>query len=437
MSLTFSRIEPTIPGSQSLHLPRMLPVRQSFPRDALVDTAATVHSGFSRLGRNNLEGKNIAITAGSRGIKGIANILRATVMELKARKAQPFIVPAMGSHGGATAEGQVKVLESLGITEVQIGAPIRSSMEVVPLGTTRHGLNVFCDKLAYQADGIVVCNRIKPHTTFKGDYESGVIKMLVIGLGKHRGAVEAHNLGFDRFHEILPAAAELVLSKTTVLCGIGLIENAYNDLAKVEVIPADQIMIREIELLKEAKRVMGRLLLDEIDILIVDEMGKDISGTGLDSNVTGRSSWGLPGFVAPPIQRIIVRDLTPATKGNATGIGLADFTTRTCAEKIDPTITYTNAITAHVMQSAKIPIVAENDQQALRAALVTLRGGIPKAPLIVRIKNTKELETIWLSETYQEFVKRNSNLEIIGDSKVIRFSRDGSLEFIQPNSESG
>ncbi|MFW2369077.1 MAG: lactate racemase domain-containing protein [Desulforhopalus sp.] len=429
MSLTFSPIEPTLPGSQTLHLPRMLPVRQVFPRDTIVDTAAIVHSGFSGLDNNTLEGKSIAITAGSRGIKGLAAILRAVVMELKTRKAQPFIVPAMGSHGGATAEGQMKVLESLGINEAQVGAPIRSSMEVVPLGTASNGLKVFCDKLAYHADSIVVCNRIKAHTTFKGDYESGIIKMLVIGLGKHRGAIEAHNLGFDRFHEILPTAAELVLSKTSVLCGIGLVENGYNELARVEVIPTDRIMRREIELLKEAKRVMGRLLLDEIDILIVDEMGKDISGTGLDSNVTGRSSWGLPGFVAPPIQRIIVRDLTPATKGNATGIGLADFTTRICAEKIDPTLTYTNAITAHVMQSAKIPIVAENDHQALRAALVTLRHGIPKAPLIVRIKNTKELETIWLSETYKEFIKKSSNLEIIGDSRVVRFSRDGTLEF--------
>ncbi|MGI9537074.1 MAG: lactate racemase domain-containing protein [Desulfocapsaceae bacterium] len=429
MSLTFSRIDPTLPGSKTLHLPKMVPVRQSFPRAAKVDTAAVVQSGFSRLDSNNLEGKSIAITAGSRGIKGLTDILRAVVMELRARKARPFIVPAMGSHGGATAEGQVKVLESLGINEAQVGAPIRSSMEVVQLGTTGNGLKVFCDKLACQADNIVVCNRIKAHTTFKGDYESGIVKMLVIGLGKHLGAIEAHSLGFDRFHEILPAAAELALSKTSVLCGIGLIENAYSELAMVEVIPADQIMRREIELLNEAKRVMGRLLLDKIDILIVDEMGKDISGTGLDSNVTGRSSWGLPGFVAPPIQRIIVRDLTPATKGNATGIGLADFTTRICAEKIDPTITYTNAITAQVMQSAKIPIVAENDHQALRAALVTLRHGIPKAPLIVRIKNTKELETLWLSETYQEFIKRSSNLEIIGDSKMVGFSPDGSLQF--------
>ena len=429
MSLKFPPLEPTLPESNQLNLPGMLPVRQFFPRDAEVDIETTVHAGFSHLQRDNLEGKSIAITAGSRGIKGLVKVLKAIVTELKAHKARPFIVPAMGSHGGATAEGQQKVLESIGISEAAIGAPIRSSMEVVPLGITEHGLSVFCDKLASQADGIVLCNRIKAHTTFKGDYESGLAKMLVIGLGKHQGALEAHNLGFDRFHEILPVAAQLLLAKTSILCGIGLIENAYNELARIEVLSADRIMGREIELLKEAKRVMGRLLVDEIDILIVDEIGKDISGTGLDSNVTGRSSWGLPGFEAPPIQRIIVRDLTPATKGNALGIGLADFTTRKCAEKIDPTSTYTNAITAHVMPSAKIPIVAENDEQAFKAALATLRHGMTNTPLIARIKNTKELERIWLSETYRGFIERNTNLEILGDSKAIGFSPDGSLEF--------
>lgn len=429
MPLSFPRIEPILPGSRTLRLPDMLPVKQSFPKSTAIDAAGAVHSGFSQLGDLDLEGKSIAITGGSRGIKGIADIIRATARELGSRKALPFVIPAMGSHGGASAEGQRKVLESIGIDEARIGAPIHSSMEVVPLGTTKHGLKVFCDKLTYQADGIVVCNRIKAHTTFKGVHESGIVKMLVIGLGKHRGALEAHSLGLDRFHEILPAAAKLVLSRAKVICGIGLIEDAYGRLVRIEVLPPEQIMSREIELLKEAKRVMGRLILDSIDVLIVDEIGKDISGSGLDSNVIGRSSWGLPGFVAPPIQRIIVRDLTPASKGNAIGIGLADFTTRGCAEKIDPSITYTNAITAHVMQSAKIPIVAENDEQALKAALATSRLSDPNAPRIVRIKNTKELETIWVSKPYQEFVKTNSNLEVIGEAKTIGFSKNGSLLF--------
>ena len=429
MPLSFPRIEPTLPGNQTLRLPVMLPVQQSFPSRAAIDAAGAVHSGFSRLGDFDLENKSIAITGGSRGIKGITDILRATAKELGSRKALPFVIPAMGSHGGASAEGQRKVLESIGIDEARIGAPIHSSMEVVPLGTTKHGLKVFCDKLAYQADGIVICNRIKAHTTFKGAHESGIVKMLVIGLGKHRGALEAHSFGFDRFHEILPAAAELVLSKTKVICGIGLIEDAYGRLVRIEVLPPEQIMSREIELLKEAKRVMGRLLLDRIDVLIVDEMGKDVSGSGLDSNVIGRSSWGLPGFVGPPVQRIIVWDLTPASKGNAIGIGLADFTTRVCAEKIDPTITYTNVITAHVIQSGKIPIVAENDEQAIKMALATSRLSNPDAPRIVRIKNTKELETIWVSKPYQAFIKASSNLEVVGEAKTVGFSKNGSLFF--------
>ncbi len=333
----------------------------------------------------------------------------------------------MGSHGGATAEGQVSVLDSLGITESSLGAPIRSSMDVVPLGTTGDGVDVFCDKLAYQADGIVVCNRIKVHPVFKADYESGIVKMLVIGLGKHKGAVAAHHHGFHRFAEIMPRAAALVLGRVPVLCGIGVIENAYGGLAAIEVLAPDAILSREPELLKEAKRIMGRLLMPEIDILIVDEIGKDISGGGLDANVTGRSAWGLPGFVAPPIQRIIVRDLSKATHGNAIGIGLADLTTRRCVEKIDLTITYTNALTAHSLLSPKIPVITENDREALHTALRILSGGVPAAPKIVRIVNTKDLETIWMSETYREVFEQNPSLEVTGSPRAIRFSEDGSL----------
>ena len=429
MPLSFPRIEPALPDFRALHLPRMLPVKQSFPRSEAIDIATALTSGFTGLGDFDLEGKRIAITAGSRGITGIADVLRATVKELESQKALPFIIPAMGSHGGASAEGQRKVLESIGINEARIGAPIHSSMDVVPLGVTKDGLKVFCDKQAYQADGIVLCNRIKAHTTFKGSFESGIVKMLVIGLGKHLGALEAHSLGFDRFHEVLPTAAELVLSKIKVICGIGLIEDAYGRLVQVEVMPPEQLMRREMDLLEEAKRIMGRLLVDHIDILIVDEIGKDISGSGLDSNVIGRSSWGLPGFIAPPIQRIIVRDLTSATKGNAIGLGLADITTKCCAEKIDPAITYTNVITAHVMQSAKIPIVAENDEQALKIALATLQPSYPAAPRIVRIKNTKELETIWVSESYKPYLKTCSNLEVIGTPQTFGFNQNGSLLF--------
>jgi hypothetical protein len=251
--------------------------------------------------------------------------------------------------------------------------------------------------------------------------------MLVIGLGKHKGAIAAHNQGFDRFHEILPAAAQLSLAKAPVLGGIGLIENAYGKLAAVEVLAPDDFLGREPGLLSEAKRIMGRLLMDEIDILIVDAIGKDISGGGLDANVTGRSPWGLPGFSAPPIQRIIVRDLTEATGGNGIGIGLADFTTRRCVEKIDLPTTYTNALTAHSLLSPKLPVIIENDREAIDVALRTLRGGIPALPKIVRVRNTKDLEMIWMSQSYRDHIEGNAGLEIVGQPEQFRFDDSGTL----------
>ena len=427
MSLSFSSVKPTLSNDQKLMLPAMVPVRQHFPTNRTIDVETAVNRGFTRLGASTLKGKKIALTAGSRGIKGIVEVLRATVGALITQGAEPFIVPAMGSHGGATAEGQIHVLKTLGITETSVGAPIRSSMDVVPIGTTEHGVDVFCDKLAFEADGIVVCNRIKVHPVFKADHESGIVKMIVIGLGKHKGAVATHHHGFDRFAEIMPEAAALTISRTPILCGIGIIENGYGEFAAIEVLQPNEILARERELLREAKRIMGRLLMPEIDILIVDEIGKDISGGGLDANVTGRSAWGLPGFKAPPIQRIIVRGLSKATHGNAIGIGLADFTTRSCAEKIDLSITYTNAITAHSLLSPKIPVIADNDMDALRAALHTLRGGVPEDPRIVRIVNTKDLENIWMSDTYGELLKQSSDLEVTGAPQPLQFNKDGIL----------
>lgn len=405
----------------------MLPVRQHFYGGVVDDIDAIIASGIKRLVPDDLQGKQIAITAGSRGITGIAEVLRSMVAVLERYGAQPFVVPAMGSHGGATGEGQVSVLAKIGITEKYLGAPIRSSMEVISLGSTEHGLEVFCDKLAYQSDGIIVCNRIKPHNVFKADYESGLVKMLVIGLGKHKGAIAAHYQGFDKFFEVLPAAAELSLAKTPVLGGIGLIENAYGQMAAVEVLAPDEFLGREPELLREAKRIMGRLLMDTIDILIIDEIGKDISGGGLDANVTGRSPWGLPGFTAPPIQRIIVRDLSMATNGNGIGIGLADLTTRRCVEKIDLPTTYTNALTAHSLLSPKIPVIVEDDREALTVALHTLRGGVPDSPRIVRITNTKDLEMIWMSECYREHIEQNQGLEVAGQLKPLGFDDSGTL----------
>ena len=425
-SLTLGAIAPTIDDGGSFDLPEMIPVKQRFTTDRVDDVEAALRDGIAGLGDLDLHGKKIAITAGSRGIKDIFAVLRTTVEALKARGAKPFLIPAMGSHGGATADGQLSVLKKIGITEDAVGAPIHASMDVVELGVTAHGLTVYCDKLAYEADGIVVCNRIKVHPVFKADYESGVAKMMVIGLGKHKGAVAAHQLGFDRFHEIIPEAAALTVAKAPILFGIGLVDNAFGKLASVSVMRPEEIVSREPELLRYAKEITGRLLMSAIDVLIVDFIGKDISGGGMDANVTGRSALGLPGFVAPPIQRIIIRDLTPATAGSAIGIGLADFTTRRCAEKIDLAVTYTNAMTALALQSPKIPLIAETDFDALGLALRACPGIDPAHARIVQIKNTKDLNEIWMSTAYKDEIDAHPDLDAMGPPRAFAFDADGT-----------
>ena len=427
MKLSFPPLDIRLGDLDILTLPQMFPVRQHLPDKEISDSKSIVRNGLAAVCRQTLKDKQIAITAGSRGITGIGEVLKTSIDWLKEHGADVFVVPAMGSHGGATARGQVDVLSKLGLTEEYLGVPIRSSMDVVSLGKTEHGLEVFCDKAAYNADGIVVCNRIKAHNVFKADYESGLVKMLVVGLGKHHGALAAHNLGFDRFGEILPTAATLSLSKLPILAGIGILENAYGKLAGLDILHSSEIVSREPELLKNAKQLMGRLLVDPVDVLIIDEIGKDISGGGLDANVTGRSPWGLPGFEAPAIKSIIVRDLSKATDGNSIGIGLADFTTRRCVEKIDLGTTYTNSLTARSLISPKIPVVLENDRQALDIALRTLRGGCPDRPGIVRIKNTKELSTIWLSEVYKLDIDQRSDLSLAGSPQRLQFDKSGTL----------
>lgn len=423
-SLSVSNIRPTLAVDPEIVLPDVIPVRQSFPRDQVADVEQAVRDALSRFAGRDLAGKSIAITGGSRGIKGMVEVLRTIVAQLRDWGADPFLVPAMGSHGGASAEGQIDVMAHLGMTEAAIGAPIRSSMDTVELGRV-NGTPVYCDKLAMQSDGIVVCNRIKPHTAFKGEVESGIVKMLVIGLGKHVGATATHRLGFDRFREALPGLAALVIEKAPILMGVGIIENAYDGVARIVAMKPDEILAREPEELLYAKRILGRLLISGADILIVDEIGKDVSGGGMDSNVTGRSAWGLPGFEAPPFARVIARDLSKATAGSAVGLGLADFCTRRCAEKIDLAVTYTNAITALVMLPPKIPIIAENDWWALVLALQTLQGVDSRAARIVRVRNTKSLQDIWLSTAFAEEIAGHEGLIARGPARPMAFDETG------------
>lgn len=305
-----------------------------------------------------------------------------------------------------------------------MGVEIKSSMETVDLGNTESGIPTYVDKYASEADSMVIINRVKPHTDFKADYESGMMKMMGIGLGKHRGATMMHSLGFDQFHRVVPEVAKSVLKNGKVAFGIAIIENAYDQTKKIEAVPPTQIIEREKELLVEAKASMPRILAPEIDVLIVNEIGKDISGAGMDPNITGRTGSGLPGFDAPPIKKVVVLDLTKKTQGNACGIGLADVTTRKLVEKMDFNYTYANSITSTELGPAKIPVAMNNDREALVVALKTCTNTQIEHAKIVRIPNTLELEDIMVSEAVYEDLKDHPNIECVEGPFQLEFDVD-------------
>ena len=383
---------------------------------------ATVSERLKESGLMNRikNGSRIAVTAGSRGITGIQCILRVVVDELKHVGAQPFIVPAMGSHGGGTAEGQVKMLETLGITEQSMGVPIISSMETVELGKTPSGFLVYMDKNALNADGIVVVNRVKLHTAFQGSVQSGLCKMVAIGLGKREGAHAIHRMGLgDVFAEIFSAAHE----NANIVMGVAILENAFDETMDIRVVPPERFIVTDMELLERCKEVIPRIPIPVFDILIVDEMGKNISGAGMDSNVIGFwRRWG--GEKKPDYRTLIVRSLTPESHGNALGIGLADFTTRRCVDSIDFNATYTNVITSMQWITGRIPIVLENDHECLRAAVEKYDPGMAR---IVRIKNTLQLEELYISENLVDLLKGRTDVEISGEHEPILFDSEGFL----------
>jgi hypothetical protein len=431
-SLQFSEYLPTIASDSRLALPDLMPVQQHFSTDRIKDIDQETRVQMARLSDMDLRGKRIAITAGSRGIKGFVETLKAIVAQLKDWGAEPFIVPAMGSHGGATANGQAMALESLGITENAIGAPIRSSMEVVELGRLDSHTVVCCDRLAFESDGIIVCNRVKAHTGFLGDYESGLLKMMAIGLGKHIGTTSLHQLGFGQFHRVIPEAAALFLEKAPILFGVAIVENAHNQAALISGILPKDLFDREKELLTIAKSTMGRMLVSEIDLLIVDEIGKDISGGGMDSNITGRAASGIKRPNAPSIKQIVIRDLTNATAGNALGMGMADVMTRRAADKINLSYTYTNVLTSGAPLAGKLPIIAENDRTAIEMAHSLLVTS-PNSPLrVAHIRNTKDLENIWLSAAYLPEIESNPDLSITGEPHPYEFDAQGNLVWPTP-----
>ena len=411
-----------------MRFPKVVKVRQDFPRPRVGDVGEALRE---QCGREEIKsriesGMEVAITAGSRGISGIDRILRSLVQILKDAGARPFIIPAMGSHGGATAEGQVEILRSLGVTEESVGAEIRSSMEVVELGETESGVPVFMDRIASEADGIIVVGRIKKHTDFRSEIESGLLKMSAIGLGKHAQALALHAHGVKGIKDYMVEAGRMVFSSGKVLFGVGIVENAYEETAMIEAIPPERVVEREAELLRESARLMPKLPVSEIDVLFVDELGKNFSGTGMDTNVIGR--FRIPGVEEPESPRVkylIVSDVSEAAHGNALGVGLADLTTKRLFEKINYEAMNANTLTSTFLERAKIPMVLESDHEALEAAMRCNWGVEPEDTRFVRIPNTLHLRYLYLSENLLDEALANGNVEVVEEAAEAEFDEDG------------
>jgi hypothetical protein len=372
--------------------PKMIRVRQTFPRPRVADIPKAVVETLGAAALRVKRGDTVAVGAGSRGIANIDVIVGATVNWLKDLGARPFVFPAMGSHGGGTAEGQLSVLEHYGITEATMGCPIRATMEVVPVGEAL-GLPVWLDKLASEADWIGIVNRVKLHTDFKGSIESGLFKMMTIGLGKHKGAIQYHRANIHHGYEtVITSVGREMLAKARIGFGVGVVENGYDETAHIEAFSPEALEAGERRLLKSAREWMARLPFSPIDVLVVEEIGKNISGAGMDTNIIGRPSNPHEPFPNDPkILWIVALDLTEDSGGNATGIGNADFTTRRLADKIDWKKTAINCLTACAPNGAKLPLTFDSDREAVDNALGCIGLVKPEQARVIRIKNTRPL----------------------------------------------
>jgi hypothetical protein len=415
-----------------VQLPKFVKVRQHFAGPALDNIEAEVSKQMALIHASQLvkPGMKIAITAGSRGIANIAIIIKALAHELKSLGAEPRIIPTMGSHGGATAEGQVEILHSLGVTESYCGAPILSCMDVTQIGETPDGLPVHADNHILASDGVIVVARIKLHTDFKSAHgiESGLMKMAAIGIGKHKQALLLHSYGIRGIRDMMPDVGQVVLDKVNVLFGLGIVENAFDETTIIEAIKPGEIPTRERELLKFSKSLMPKLPVEDIDVLIVDEIGKNYSGTGFDTNIIGRMRiLGEEEPASPRIKYIIASDLSEPSHGNALGIGLADLTTRRFFDKIDMKAMNENVITSSFIQRGMIPMVIDNDLEAVRVALRCNWGVEPAKARIVRIPNTLQLRYAYVSEALVPELKQYAHVEVISEPEAFIFDETGHL----------
>jgi hypothetical protein len=412
--------------------PRIFRVRQNFASPSVENIPATVEAELTRLQLDSRvkPGQTVAITAGSRGIANIAVIIKAVVQHMQRLGLRPFIVPAMGSHGGGTAEGQRGLIEGYGVTEEAMGCPIRASMETVVVCDAAEGFPVHFDRHASQADHVVVVNRIKPHTMFVGDVESGLMKMMLIGLGKHEGAKVYHRVIRNHsFGQIVRSVAREVLSRCRILCGVGIVENAYDQTAKIKAVGSQEFEEREKELLILAKEWLPRLPFKQAHLLLVDEIGKNISGSGMDTNVVGRkfndhepreNEW-------PKIKIIAIRGLTPETHGNASGIGIAEMCRQRVVDEMDREITYVNCETAGHLTAAMIPIPKRTDREIIDRALTSVGMVKPPDAQVMWIRNTLHLAELECSEAYYAEARERRDLTILSEPRPLPFDAAGNL----------
>ena len=410
-------------------LPAMVRMRQTFPRPRVEDLDAALAEEWAKegIGSSVKPGMEVAITAGSRGVARIDEIVAALVRLVKDAGATPFIVPAMGSHGGATAEGQVEILRSLGVTEEACGAPIRSSMEVVELGETPRGVRVFMDRNAHGSDGVIVVNRVKAHTDFRGPVESGLMKMSAIGLGKHAQALALHALGVTGIRDHMVEVARHVAGSGKLLFGVASVENGYEEPAIVEAIRPEAFEEREGALLEEWMRLMPRLPVEDVDVLVVDRIGKNYSGTGMDTNVIGRFRLvGVDEPASPRVKYLVACDISEESHGNATGIGLADLTTRRLFDQIDWQAMNENVLTSTFLERAKVPMVRAHDREAVEAAVRCNWGVAVEDTRLVRVPNTLHLEYADVAEPLVEEAEANG-AERVNGAEPLPFGSDGVL----------
>ncbi|MDR3331603.1 MAG: nickel-dependent lactate racemase [Synergistaceae bacterium] len=426
--IKFPPIPIKIEGMENISIPKMMKIKQIYDKKKIDDIEGFVKKQMENnlRGTKRFAGKKICITAGSRGIPHLDVIIKSIADKLKQWGAEPFIIPAMGSHGGATAEGQKEMIATYNITEESIGAPVRATMDVARIGNLADGTPVYCDKFAYESDGVVILNKVKPHTDFRGEYESGMAKMMSIGLANHKGASMFHMMGFPSFPKRIPEVCEVFLKNASIAFGVGIVQNAYDDISEIEVMEKEFLLERDRELLKIAKKKIATFKMPQIDVLVIDEIGKNISGNGHDPNITGRgNSQGFEDVI--DLKKLFIRSLNEETHHNGAGISAADVTTRRCLESVDYETMWINNVTSTMLNGGKTPMYTENDRDALMLCIRTCNGIDFNRAKVVRIKDTLSMEFIEVSESYYDELKDNPEVEILSEPREMRFDKDGFM----------